>query len=84
MVRKKPYTLVVHTGTNDVQQAINNMKKIAKLAGEMKDIDSKNETEIMFSGLNQGNDQNFRNQIEKNNSKLKRRCQSKGCKVTEN
>ena len=61
------------------------MKKTAKLAGEMKDIDSKNETEIMFSGLNQRNDQNFRNQIEKNNSKLlKRRCQSKGCKVTEN
>lgn len=84
MVRKKPYTLVVHTDTNDVQQGINNMKKIAKLAGEMKDIDSKNETEIMFSGLNQGNDQNFRNQIEKNNSKLKRRRQSKGCKVTEN
>ena len=71
MVRKKPYTLVVHTDTNDVQQGINNMKKTAKLAGEMKDIDSKNETEFMFSGLNQGNDQNFRNQIEKNNSKLK-------------
>ena len=48
------------------------MKKITNLAGEMKDIGSKNETEIMFSGLNQGNDQNLRNQIEKNNNKLKR------------
>ena len=69
---KKPYTLVVNTGTNDVQQGINNMKKITKLAEKMKDIDSKNETEIMFSGLNQGNDQNFRNPMvfDKYNKKL--------------
>ena len=35
------------------------MKKITKLAREMKDIDSKNETEIMLSGLIQGDDYNF-------------------------
>ena len=44
--------LVIHTGTNDIQQEINNMKMVKKLIKIIKEIDSEKETEIIFSGSN--------------------------------
>ena len=50
-MRKKPKALVIHTGTNDIQQEINTMKMIKKLVKVLKEIDSENENEIKFSSL---------------------------------
>ena len=44
--------LVIHTGTNDIQQEINTMKMVKKLIKIIKEIDSEKETEIIFSGSN--------------------------------
>ena len=48
----------------------------------MKEIDSEKETEIIFSGLIQRED--FCDQIEGINGKLKRYCESKGYRFVEN
>ena len=83
-MRKKPKALVIHTGTNDIQQEINTMKMVKKLVKVIKEIDSEKETEIKFSGLIQREDHDFRDQIEEINVKLKRYCESKGYRFVEN
>ena len=46
-MRKKPKALVIHTGTNEIQQEINKMKMVKKLVKVIKEIDSEKETEIV-------------------------------------
>ena len=83
-MRKKPKALVIHTGTNDIQQEINTMKMVKKLVKVIKEIDSEKETEIIFSGLIQREDHDFRDQIEEINVKLKTYCESKDFRFVEN
>ena len=59
-MRKMPKALVIHTGTNDIQQEINSMTMVRKLVKVIKEIDSEKETEIIFSGLIQREDHDFR------------------------
>ena len=75
---------MIHTGTNDIQQEIHTMKMVKKLVKAIKEIDSEKETEIIFSGLSQREDHDFRDQIEEINDKLKRYCESKGYRFVEN
>ena len=63
-MRKRPKALVIHTGPNDIQQEINAMKMVKKLVLVIKGIDSEKETEIIFSGLIQRENHDFRDQIE--------------------
>ena len=46
-MRKKPKALVIHTGTNEIQQEINKMKMVKKLVKVIREIDSEKETEIV-------------------------------------
>ena len=82
-MRKKPKALVIHTGTNEIQQEINTMKMVKKLVKVIKEIYSERETEIIFSGLIQREDHDFRDQLEEINVKLKRYCESKGYRFVE-
>ena len=84
VMRKKPKALVIHTGTNDIEQEINTMKMVKKLVKVIQEIDSEKETEIIFSGLIQGEDLDFRDQMEEINVKLKRYCESKRYRFVEN
>ena len=72
--QKKRKALVIHTGTNGIQQEINARKMVKKLVKVIKEIDSEKETEILFSGLIQRDDHDFRDQIDEINGKLKRYC----------
>ena len=71
-MRKKLKALVIHTGTNNIQQEINTMKMVEKLVKVIKEKDSEKETEIVFSRLIQSEDHDLRDQIEEINVKLKR------------
>ena len=71
-MRKKLKALVIHTGTNNIQQEINTMKMVKKLVKVIKEKDSEKETEIIFSRLIQREDYDLRDQIEEINVKLKR------------
>ena len=83
-LRKKPKGPVIHTGTNYIEQEINTMKMVKKLIKVIKEIDSEKESEIIFSGLIQREDHDFRYQIEQINVKLKTYCESKGFRFIEN
>ena len=83
-IHKNSKALVIHTGTNDIQQEINTMKTVQKLVKVIEEIDSDKETEIIFCGLIQREDHDFRDQIEETNSKLKRYCESMGYRIVEN
>ena len=75
---EKAESLVIHTGTNDIQQKISTIKIVKKLVKVIKEIDSeKKQTEIIFSGLIQREDHDFRDQTEEINGKLERYCESK-------
>ena len=71
-MRKKLKALVIHRGTNNIQQEINTMKMVKKLVKVIKEKDPEKETEIIFSRLIQREDHDFRDQIEEINVKLKR------------
>ena len=79
-MRKKLNILVIHTGTNDIQQEINTMKMVKKLVKAIKGVNSKKQTvlQIIFFGLVQREDHEFSDQIKEINSKLKRYCEPKG------
>ena len=63
---KKLKALVIHTGTNDIHQETNTMKMVKELFKIIKERDSEKNTEIIFFGLIQMDDQwwNRRNQWE--------------------
>ena len=64
---------MIDTGTNDIQQEINAIKMVKKLVKVINEMDSGKQTEIIFSGLIQREeDHDFRDQIEEINSKLKK------------
>ena len=83
-MQKKLKTLVIHIGTNEIQQEIGTMKMVKKLVKVIKEIDHEKETEIIFSDLIQMEDHDFRGQIEEIIGKLKRYCNSKGYRFVEN
>ena len=60
------------------------MKMVKKLVKVIKEMDSEKETEIIFSGLIQREDHDFRDQIEEIDGRLKRYCESKGYRFIEN
>ena len=70
-LRKKPKALLIHTSTDDIQQEINTVKTFKKRVKEMKEKDSENETEIIFSRLIQREDYDFRDQMGKSTVNLK-------------
>ena len=57
---------------------------VKKLVKVMKEIDHEKETEIIFCGLIQREDHDFRDQIEEINGRPERYCQSKGYRFVEN
>ena len=59
-MRKKLKALVIHRGTNNIQQEINTMKMVKKLVKVIKEKDPEKETEIIFSRLIQREDHDFR------------------------
>ena len=63
-MRKKPRALVIQIANNDIQQEINFMKMVKKLAEVIQEIDSENENEITFPGLIQEEDHDLWSDIE--------------------
>ena len=48
--RKKPDMIVIHTGTNDIQNKFNTLQKVRKVITAIKKIDVTIEVQIAFSG----------------------------------
>ena len=57
--RKKPDMIIIHTGTNDIQNKVNTLQKVRKVITTIKEIDVNNEIQIAFSSAIHRDDQDF-------------------------
>ena len=78
IARKKPKMLVIYTGTNDLSNEMNTIKKVKKVVQSIREIDVNQEIQIAFSGIINREDSNFAEKIEERNTKLESCCKSKG------
>ena len=75
--RKKPDMIIIHTGTNDIQNKVNTLQKVRKVITTIKEIDVNNEIQIAFSSVIHRNDQDFEEEIKEINRKLENLCKGK-------
>ena len=51
IARRKPDTFIIHTGTNDLTNGVDAMKKVRKLVKVVCDIDESEKIKIGFSSV---------------------------------
>ena len=78
--RKKLDMIIIHTGTNDIQNKVNVLQKVRKVITTIKEIDVNNEIQIAFSNIIHRDDQDFEEEIKEINRKLENLCKGKGIK----
>ena len=61
--RKKTDIIIIHTGTNDIQNKINALQKVRKVITTIKEIDVNNEIQIAFSSVVHRDDHYFEEEI---------------------
>ena len=84
IARRKPDTLIVHTGTNDVTNGVNTLKKVRKLVKVVGEIDESQKTKIGFSSVICRKDKDLEDERNEVNMKLKKYCDGKGFVFIEN
>ena len=84
VVRKKRDTLIFHTGTSELTNGVNTMKKIRKLVKVVREIDESEEIKIGFSSVIYRQDKDVDDERKELNSKLKKYCEGKGFAFIEN
>ena len=80
----KPDVIIIHCGTNDIENEINTVKKIKKLVKEIDEYDKQNPPKVVISSLIKRYDQDFNDDIANINEKLQRFCNSKGLSFIDN
>ena len=83
-IRKNPDIVVIHTGTNDLQNNCNIVKKAKKLVSAVKEVDKDNSIKIAFSSIINREDEDFKDKINDVNNKLKSYCNSAGMDFIDN
>ena len=78
VARKKPDTLLIHVGTNDLTKGVNTMRKVRKSVEVIRELDNTENMQIGFSSIIQRTDKDFSNEIKESNIKLKNYCLGKG------
>ena len=71
-IRKNPDIVVIHTGANDLQNNCNIVKKAKKLVSAVKEVDKDNSRKIAFSSIINREDEDFKDNINDVNNKLKK------------
>ena len=84
VTRKIPDIVVIHTGTNDLQNNCNIVKKAKKLVSAVKEVDKDNSIKIAFSSIINREDEDFKDKIMDVNNKLKNYCNSAGMDFIDN
>ena len=82
--RKKLDIIIIHNGTNDIQNKVNTLQKVRKVITTIKEIDLNNEVQIDFLAVIHRNDQDFEEEIKEINRKLENLCKGKGIKFINN
>ena len=76
--------IIIHTGTNDIQNKVSRLQKVRKVFTTIKEIDVNNEVQIAFTGVIHRDDQEFKEEIIEINRKLENLCKEKGAKFINN
>ena len=84
IARRKPDTLIIHTGTNDLTNGVNTMKKVRKLVKVVREIDESEKIKIGFSSVIYRKDKDLEDEQNEVNVKLKKYCEGKGFVFIEN
>ena len=84
VIRKKPDILVNHTGTNDLQNNCNIVKKAKKLIRAIKEGDKDHSIKIAFSSIINREQEDFKDKVNDINNKLINYCNSADMDFTEN
>ena len=82
-LRHKPNVIIIHCGTNDIENEINTVKKIKKLVQEIEyenEYDKQNPPKIVISSY----DKDFNDDIANVNEKIQRFCNGKGLSFIDN
>ena len=76
--------MVIHCGTNDLQNNCNIVKKAKKLVSAVKEFGKENSIKIAFSSIINREDEDFNNKINDVNNKLQNYCNSAGMDFVDN
>ena len=78
LVRKKPDTIMIHTGTNDVTNVVKTVNNVKKVAQYIREDDGDQKIQIGLSSICQRADRDLEKEITDTNKKLKNYCSGKG------
>ena len=84
IAQRKPDTLIIHTGTNDLTNGVNTMKKVRKLVKVVREIDESEKIKIGFFSVIYRKDKDLENERNEVSVKLKNYCEGKGFVFIEN
>ena len=84
IARRKPDTLIIHTGRNHLTNGVNTMKKVRKLVKVVREIDESEKIKIGFSSVIYRKDKDLEDERNEVNVKLKKYCESKEFVFIEN
>ena len=84
IARKKPDTILLHVGTNDLTNGTNTMKYIQKCVEAIRELDNSENIQIGFSSIMHWSEKKFSKEINELNVKLKRYCLGRGFIYVEN
>ena len=77
-VRKKPNLIIIHSGTNDIQNNVNTLQKIRKVISSIKEHGTNDIMKIALSSIIHRSDHDFEDKINETNRKLENLCKGKG------
>ena len=77
-VRKKPNLIIIHSGTNDIQNGVNTLQKLREVISSIKEYDTDDNIKIALSSIIRPSDHDFKNKIHETNRKLENLCKGKG------
>ena len=77
---KKPDTIIINTGTNDIQNKVNTLQKVRKVITTIKEID----IQIAFSSVIHRDDPDFEEEIKEINRNSENLSKGKGIKFINN
>ena len=70
--------IIIHSGTNDIQNNVNTLQKIKKVIFSIKKYDTDDKIKIALSSIIHRSDHDFEDKINENNRKLENLCKGAG------
>ena len=70
--------IIIHTGTNDIQNNVNTLQKIRKVISPIQEYDNDDNIKIALSSIIHRSDYDFADKINETDRKVENLCKGKG------